>query len=109
MSLSPMSGSSYLDGTILSRPIDPLLFSVYRGGIHEALDLLKQCWRPDHSPISTTGTDSWESQGVEWLRINILMGLEGTPGRHTPDVPTAYTWISRNLVSPQSLDILQPE
>lgn len=104
-----MSGFSYLDSMILSRRIDPALFSVYRGGIHEALERLRQGWRPGYGPSSNIAIDSWgEDQSVESLRNSIFMELEGTPSKrdsqrlYTPDVPTAYTWIVRSLVSPRS-------
>ena len=107
--MSPMSGFNYLDSMVLSGPIDHGLFSsFYRNGTHEALERLRQRWRLDSGLSSTTGIHSWDDQNVEWLRTNILMELEGTPGKrglqriHTPNVPTAYTWIFRDLVSPQS-------
>ncbi|KAL8722755.1 MAG: hypothetical protein Q9225_000816 [Loekoesia sp. 1 TL-2023] len=62
------------------------------------MEMLRARWAGPGPELA--GTAKWEAKNVEWLLLNIICELDGTPYcKRSPDIQKAYVPIVRSLVS----------
>lgn len=65
---------------------------------YNVMEMLRAHWAGSGPELA--GTAKWEAKNVEWLLLNIICELDGTPYcKRSPDIQKAYVPIVRSLVS----------